>query len=977
MNTLIKKIYGSIYLLYALICSVLLCSFSLASAPLSLSQYYQDHLTTRDGLPNNTIHAINQSSDGYLWFATWEGLARYNGHEFKNYTRSVDTGLRGAAQITLAPTERGLWIGGAKGSLSYYQDNVWHPQPKVSAYINHLLVDKSGFLWLATDGDGIYVRQGKKTIAHFNNKDGLPSNNVYQLAQDAEGRVWAGTAKGLAYIQDNTLYAIPELAGIKVQALLMTQQQQLLIGSAAGLYQAQQAQVHTHKAKLGNYSIRSLLEDHRGDLWIGTMAQGLLRLSGENIEQLSVKDGLLDSQIISLYQDTEDSIWLGTNVGLTRLREVPFKSFTERVGLANNYIRTVLAHSDGSIWAGSSTGLTRIEHGQLQVVEPIMSDGSPPSITSLVEAPNGEVWAGTQIHGLLRIDKHHHVHRYRHCAQLIEPEIRALAVGKEGQLWAGTASGLTHFKNGCLKRYIAPNELLSSAVLSLHSARNGSLWVGQHGGVSIIHPDHVTYLSFKSLLDAEYVFGIYAEPNNQYLWLTTDMGLVRYSHKDQTLRLVGKQHGLPVDKYFEVLSVDNTHLWLTSNIGMTRILLADAHQVADGQLALLKFEQFDESDGMGSGQTHGSTNPGMVQDKQGQIWVATTLGITYIDPKRLSQFKHTNLPVVIEEVKVAGERVPLEKDIIIPPGSVRIQFDFAGLGFVMPKRIHYRTKLEGFDKEWVARGAQNTAEYTNLAPGNYQFRVAAAYSYKDWNEQEVSLHFKVLPFIWQRPVFWIIVGIGTLVLFWLLMRLRLRFLLARTQELAKKVDEKTHELQQQAQEFGRQARIDSLTGLPNRRAFDEVLTHTFLRAKRNSAPLTLVVIDIDYFKHVNDTWSHAVGDQVLKIVADIIVKEIREVDIPARWGGEEFTVLLADTDISEALPICERVRLAVMNYDYSLIDEKFKLTISLGVAQGPLNQAGTAYLETSELLAQADQALYQAKHYGRNQVVVFNTKNAW
>lgn len=233
--------------------------------------------------------------------------------------------------------------------------------------------------------------------------------------------------------------------------------------------------------------------------------------------------------------------------------------------------------------------------------------------------------------------------------------------------------------------------------------------------------------------------------------------------------------------------------------------------------------------------------------------------------------------------------------------------------------------------------------------------------------------FTVLPFIWERPVFWLFVGVLLFSLFVLLMRLRLRLLNTRTQELARQVDDKTRQLQLQAIELQRQAqafqllaKIDVLTGLPNRRGFDEALTDAFTRARRSALPITLVVIDIDHFKHVNDTWSHCVGDQVIKIVADIIRREIREVDIPARWGGEEFTVLLADTQISDALPICERVRLAVKNYDYSQIDAQFKLTISLGVAQTDIG------IDEHKLLANADQALYRAKHYGRNQVVVFS-----
>ena len=327
---------------------------------------------------------------------------------------------------------------------------------------------------------------------------------------------------------------------------------------------------------------------------------------------------------------------------------------------------------------------------------------------------------------------------------------------------------------------------------------------------------------------------------------------------------------------------------------------------------------------------------------------------------------------MFEKLTVADTEVSLNSPIVLAPGSGRIKFHFAGLGFAMSERIRYRTLLQGFDEEWSISSQQNTAEYTNLPPGDYELRVAAAYPYQNWHEQEASIAFTVQPFLWQRPVFWPLIAILVLATFWLLMQLRLRFLTVRATELERQVSDKTKALQQQASQLKMQAEAfkllakrDALTGLPNRRAFDKALTQAFTRAKRSELPITLVVIDIDHFKHVNDTWSHGVGDQVIKIVADIIRQEIREVDTPARWGGEEFTVLFADTHISDALPICERVRLAVKNYDYSRIDPEFKLTISLGVAESWVG------INEKTLLANADQALYRAKHYGRNRVVVF------
>ncbi|MGO4999104.1 ligand-binding sensor domain-containing diguanylate cyclase [Oceanisphaera sp. W20_SRM_FM3] len=956
--------YAKMYNVILILC-LLFSSFLIQAKTTALSHYYQDTWTTQDGLPNNTIHSINQTAEGYLWFATWEGVARYNGHNFRIFSSGDESGLHGSAVRGLTTDDKGLWVAGAKGGLSYYQDNNWSPQPKFKRMLNQVLVDSTELLWVATDGEGLYARRGNTIIAHFDQNQGLPSDYVTRLVEDKAGRIWVGTKQGLVWIKDNKVQAVPELSGVPISALLLNKQGQLLIGTAAGLYQAEQTLVTQIYPELANNSITSLLEDDQHHLWLGTAEHGLLRMSELGLEQLTVAQGLSGTQVISLFQDRERSIWVGTHAGLMRLRDVPFISFTEQDGLASNYVRTVLAHSDGSVWVGGSAGLTQIKDEQFNSPALIMPDGLAPSISSLAEGPSGELWLGTFTHGLLRVERGQVTHSYNITDGLSANEVRSLIVEPDGHHWLGTSAGLKRLINGRIEHYETTEPLLNDFILSLHKAVNGDVWVGAREGAAIIRDGQVTLVDLSSLGDVEYVFGFHSEPNGEYVWLTTDMGLIRYRYKDQSLSLIGKKQGLPIDKIFETIEDNNGDLWLTSNLGMTRISLAAAHRVADGEQDSLKFEQFNERDGMASSQTHGSSSPGLMLDKNGYIWVATARGVTRMAPERLAKFSHANLPVILEELKVSGTTVPLQPELVLPPGRERVQFQFAGLGFVMPERIEYRTLLEGFDEDWVLRGAENRAEYTNLPPGDYVFRVAAGYSYKDWDEQEARVSFTVLPFIWQLPFFWGIIASLALVSLWLLSRLRLQLLISRSQELARQVAEKTQELEFQAQEFERQARIDSLTGLPNRRAFDEGLIAAFARAKRSGKPVTLVVIDIDHFKHVNDTWSHGVGDQVLKIVGSIIRKEVREVDLPARWGGEEFTLLLADTCLTDAQPICERIRLAVMNHDYSHIDAKFRLTISLGLAQS------NYLIDQDTLLANADLALYQAKHYGRNRIVAF------
>jgi two-component system cell cycle response regulator len=159
------------------------------------------------------------------------------------------------------------------------------------------------------------------------------------------------------------------------------------------------------------------------------------------------------------------------------------------------------------------------------------------------------------------------------------------------------------------------------------------------------------------------------------------------------------------------------------------------------------------------------------------------------------------------------------------------------------------------------------------------------------------------------------------------------------------------------------SRTDSLTGLPNRRVFDESLRREVVRACRYDFPLSLVVLDLDHFKIINDTHGHQAGDAVLKSFASLAQEVFRDSDAVHRYGGEEFAVLLPHTPCVGAMDAAERLVLSVSNTPFRVGSETMNVTVSAGVAW---RESGE--MTPLELLAQADAALYQAKRSGRNRV---------
>jgi diguanylate cyclase (GGDEF)-like protein len=973
------------------ICSVLAAPQLCQAAPAPLTNYFQESWTTRDGLPHNTINSISQSADGYLWLATWEGAARFNGREFEVFGRGELTGLPDSGIRTLSKDQAGnLMLAGSRGGVSKLTTAGWHSWPALDVLINAVAEDATGSLWLASEGEGLFRQTADGQRQQFTTKDGLASDVVHSLLFDPEGRLWIGTGRGLNWLDTHHAdVQITSVTGMPVAPVFVLRQfnDSILIGTERGLFQRRAGETTLLAAELHDLPVSALLVQEQ-QVWIGTTDRGLLRYSDLGVETLSMAGGLPNNRILALYLDREKSVWVGTNGGLFRLRDAPFVTYTAEQGLAGDYVRAVLAHSDGSVWLGTSQGVSRYSVNGLERID-LSAVSAGQSVLSLVESEKGVVWIGTYTDGVLRYQDGKISLKYDRAAGLLSNEIRAILPDSQGGLWLGTGQGLNYVApDGSMQSFARAEGLPTPFVLALYQHTDGRLFIGTGGGVAVRQVDGtISALDFSVLDGAEYAFGFAADPLADRLWMTTDRGLVAYDFSSGQLQILGRRAGLPFDKVFQTVVDQEHNLWLSGNRGIVRIARQQAEQVLAGVRHTLDYELFGESDGMQSAQANGGSMQAAAMAQDGSIWFATSKGASKVQPSELKRFAANIPPVVIEGLKVNGNAVALQQGLELAAGANRLELQFAGLGYIMPQRIQYSTRLTGFDTDWVMRGSNASSEYTNLLPGQYQFSVRAAYPQGAWSEQPASFSFVILPYYWQRPAFWFAVAMLCLLLLGVLLSWRLQALKQREQLLRLQVAEKTLELQhqadhlravdkersellqqikRQAQEFEQQARLDSLTGLANRRAFDEALMRECARSLRSRQTLCLVLLDIDHFKQVNDNYSHTIGDEILKKVANAINALCRRDDIVARWGGEEFAVLLPGTSMTKAKDICERIRVAVMQIDCSHFASDLSISVSLGLA------AYEYEAHYKKLLSRADAALYQAKQNGRNQVVLAN-----
>ncbi len=980
---------------------LLMFALPAVAATSPLRDYFRESMTTREGLPHNTINDIAQSGDGYLWLATWEGAARFDGRGFKVFARSELTGLSdsGVRAFWQEPTGE-LLLGGARGGLSQVAFGRWTPMPHVGSLINDLHRDKTGQLWIATEGMGL-VRQA--VDGSYLPLAIQPSQVVYRVLSDAD-KLWLATDQGLFkyHLLQQVSHHIDSAQGLPsgaVNVLFLDQTDELLVGTEHGLYQQQGEQFVLVHPQLADYAISAVMRDSKNYLWIGTVNHGLFRLSHLGLEQIKVEHGLPNNRVLALFEDREGSIWVGTNGGLMRLRDTPFTTLTIAQGLSDNYVRTVLEHSDGSLWIGSSNGLDQQVGEQIKQLR--MPNGNPvPSVLSLAEGTEGDIWVGTYTAGLLRFRNNLLIGQYLRSQGLGSSEVRAILPLSSEEVWIGTSGGLTQLHGSTLKNFTTQDGLPSQFVSALMRQADGTLWIGTGKGLAKRLGEKIEQVPLTRFDNAEYIFDFLKLPDSQNFWVATDRGLLFFNDETQDLTLIGREQGLPFDKVFSLLRQDHQYFWLSSNRGILRIDQRDVQAVLLGQeQRLTNVDLFGEPDGMLSAQCNGGSMPAAARRKDGTLWFATAHGAVAIDPVGLAEFSLSTPTAVVQGMTANGvvvdnllSSVALES--IAPPvssqeqpmsfaaGTRRVTFDFAGLSYLMPSRIVYRTQLVGFDTDWVDRGHSTDAEYTNLQPGYYQFMVSAAYPDGQWSEP-AHFTFVIKPHLWQRLEFIILLIFLAFACIYGIYYLRIIHLQRRERQLAQLVSSQTSELQQQtatlqqlvvektqlatllqqqSEALAIQAKHDGLTGLANRRAFDERLSEEFSRAERLHHSLCLVMLDIDYFKRINDQWSHGAGDLVLKRVAELLTQAVTEVDLAARWGGEEFVLLLPEVNLTQGIEVAERLRLMLVATDFSDIALGLKVTASFGVVDN------SGYVHYEKMLSKVDSLLYQAKKQGRNQV---------
>jgi signal transduction histidine kinase/ligand-binding sensor domain-containing protein len=761
-----RQVYGSLGLAALLV--LLACAIS---PPLALAQYRIDHWTANDGLPQNSVVGIVQTRDGYLWLATLDGLARFDGARFTIFNKSNSPGIVNNRFVSLFEDGRGdLWAGTEEsgivrfsgGRFEHFGVDAGIPRSVVS-----IVADADDGAIFYGDNQTIRFRDGKfspfeaqanfspparaarsssvkiicrssdsennflecfinRRWSNFSLADGSPQGKFVSAAQEANGSVWLITADGRVARAEN--------------------------GRITGIFDERDGLPKFPLYFMTGWQLGFVAKDADGSLWLvdlPSMQKELL------LKKAAVPPPLERAEIISTYQDGEDNLWFGTvRDGLFRARKQIITAYSEPDGITVKNIYPIYEDRAGTIWIGATGGLFKYENGTFALIK---------STQDFLVNAIGEDAAGRILiinNGALYVQENNQFVPFERGKISDAGFNFAIHADRENALWIGGNTGLRRFKDGVQESFTTADGLAGNDVKVIIEARAGGLWIGTYDGLTHYKDGKFTSWREADGLPSRTVRSLY-EDEDAALWIGSyDGGLGRF--KDGKFTRYNTKTGLPNDGAFQILEDDNRHFWISSNRGIYSVAKDELNEFADGRRANVTAVAYGKSDGMLNAECNGGRSPAGIRARDGRLGFPTQDGVAVIDPQNIKTNSQPP-PVVIETIKIdnelsephpvvggstVAENPPANaggSDLIINPNQQNFEISYTALSFINSENLRFKYRLEGLDDDWIDAGTRRLAYFSHVPPGNYTFRVIAANSDNVWNEQGATLKITVLP----------------------------------------------------------------------------------------------------------------------------------------------------------------------------------------------------------------------------------------
>jgi len=977
---------------------------------------YEHDFEQSGSLSSDWVWTLLVDSSGDLWVGTYGGgLNLFNREKgtfkhYKNDENDINSLVNNRVRVILQDRNDQLWIGTDNGldvfnpeteEFIHYQHDPDKKNSLANNSILSLFEDISGNLWIGTNGGGLSKWDSELgTFTNFIHDPADPSsissNKIRAIYEDNNGNLWIGTYDaGLDILNrlDNSFTHYPHNTA--------------------------------DKSSISNNRIRNIFQDREGTLWVATddgLNEWIPSLKKFNHYQNAPQniDSISDNRISAIFQDRGGVLWVGTFNGVNKWNYVSdmftyYQQTSTAVKLSSNIVTAVTEDNKGMVWVGTyGGGINKIDPISGAVV--VLGDDSSNNnifndnrIMAIYIDKQQSIWVGTRNGGLNKLDPVSGViQQFRHDPDdpnsISDNTISTITGDSDGTIWVGTYGGglnkfdqhkgiFTVFKND-LKN---DKSLSSDRVISIYRDSSGFLWVGTEDGglnklvesdssfIRYIHNSEDTYsLSSNTVIDI-------IEGADKTLWIATGGGgLNQWLQAD---RIAGrtvfnkfrKGDILRSDTVQSIRIDDTGLLWLSSNKGLVQF---------DPNKNTGRF--FDQSNGLKGNEFNSAVR---LKSHSGELFFGGTSGLVSFKPKQLkfnyhkpdvSVLANTRLGALDSRNSILPDTSPIE----LGYQEDLITFKFSALDYASPDKNLFSYMLEGFDKEWSIPMRFNRTTYTSLPAGDYTFRVKAANNDGVWNEEGVRMKLRVIPPPWQTITAYVVYALSILAIIFLYIRTQKKKLeIEKKQriELECQVALRTNALAEKNEDLNdanlllkEASWTDSLTGLKNRRYLDEFIETEVAQVLRRTheieidsnidvttfditPSLSFMMIDLDGFKLINDTYGHHAGDEALIQVTSIIKRCCRKSDTIIRWGGDEFMIIGSGTAGKSVEKLAERIRKGLVDHQYQLGGGNIgRLSGSIGFALYPFSVLTPNEITWEQVAGIADRGAYAVKENGRN-----------
>jgi PAS domain S-box-containing protein len=738
----------------------------------TITQFAHTAWGPKDGAPS-PVSALAQTSDGYLWLGTHDGLYRFDGVVFERYQpQSGGPFPVGAVSSLLALSNGDLWIGFSSGGVSLLRhgnDTNYSVREGVpNGVIWSFAQDREGTIWAATSGGLVRLEGNRwKEVGEDWNR---PGKSALAIFLDRQGTLWGSTEVALVFLPPGARRFQP--TGIRVSQVM-----QIAQAANGKLWMAETTRsvrpiplsdkrLPSDKTEI-HVGSQGILFDNDGALWITSLGDGLRRTPAPEllrggikelstaVESFTAKDGLSDDVVRSILQDREGNIWVGTNSGLDRFRktnlvsvEFPFK-LRQSVGAAGDA---------GDVWVENPGSIVRVHGGRADRSRPFPSDKALDEALSAYRDPSGSIWWLS----------FRAIYRYRagsYTTIALPPSfpkpylqngIQATE-DRSGALWlAAVGEGLFYREKGVWHRLETASEFAKLTPRTAFTDWMGRAWFGYEGGTIVLLKDENIQRVFPAN-ESPVGSVITIEGRGHHLWVGGGLGLAFFD--GNRFRPI-----VPTDAetFGSIRGVEETSdgsLWLAESRGVIQVPSSEVQQVLDKPSYRVKYRIFDSFDGLPG------TLEKAIQGTDGKLWFITSNRIAQVDPAKIT----TNAllpPVLIRSVRANGRQAGSLTNLALPPRTTDLQIGYTAPSLAVPEKVRFLYKLEGVDKDWQDAGTRREAFYTRLGPGKYHFQVIACNNDGVWNEEGARLDFVIVRAWYQTIWFRGIYVLGFFTLLW-------------------------------------------------------------------------------------------------------------------------------------------------------------------------------------------------------------------